>query len=80
MYIARSAGGCIFGVFQYGSNGRTMARLPQQLGYNPYQDLSLSLLLPIGSSRMVYMLTKLGYIDGQWQTIYSIHTDHFFFL
>ena len=21
------------------------------------------------------MLTKLGYIDGKWQTIYSIHTD-----
>ena len=24
---------------------------------------------------MVYMLTKLGYIDGKWQTIYGIHTD-----
>ena len=23
----------------------------------------------------IYMLTWLGYIDGQWQTIYSIHTD-----
>ena len=21
------------------------------------------------------MLTKLGYIDGKWQTIYTIHTD-----
>ena len=21
------------------------------------------------------MLTKLGYIDGKWQTIYGIHTD-----
>ena len=23
----------------------------------------------------ILMVTKLGYIDGKWQTIYSIHTD-----
>ena len=23
----------------------------------------------------IQMLTKLGYIDGKWQTIYGIHTD-----
>ena len=23
----------------------------------------------------VYMLTKRGYIEGKWQTIYGIHTD-----
>ena len=28
-----------------------------------------------GSVCMVYMLTKLRYIDGKWQTIYGIHTD-----
>ena len=32
-------------------------------------------IYPIRSSRMVYMLTKLGYIDGTWYTIYGIHTD-----
>ena len=31
--------------------------------------------IPIGSSRMVYMLTWLGYTDGKWQIIYGIHTD-----
>ena len=28
-----------------------------------------------GSVCMVYILSKLRYIDGKWQTIYGIHTD-----
>ena len=37
---------------------------------------SCLMFYPIGSSRMVYMRTKLGYIPGKCDTIYGIHGSY----
>ena len=63
---------------------KTPGGKPNILSCMPWNSMKSHLKFPIESLRThthrirmygIYMLTWLGYIDGQWQTIYSIHTD-----